>query len=61
MLLGNHGVIALGKTTTDAMNKVEAAEAITKALFFSRMLGKPVDFTDEEYDRLYNIFQKNHR
>ncbi len=61
VLLGNHGVIALGKTTTDAMNKVEAAEAITKALFFSRMLGKPVDFTDEEYDRLYNIFQKNHR
>ena len=54
-------MIALGKTTTDAMNKVEAAEAITKALFFSRMLGKPVDFTDEEYDRLYNIFQKNHR
>lgn len=60
VLLGNHGVIALGKTATDAMNKVEAAEAITKVLFFSRILGQPVNFSEEEYDRLYRIFKSNH-
>ena len=48
VLLGNHGVLAVGKTATDAMNKIEAAEAITKTVFIANILGKQVELSDEE-------------
>jgi L-fuculose-phosphate aldolase len=60
VLLGNHGVLAVGKTATEAMNKIEAAEAITKTLFFAHMLGKPVDLNDSEFDYFYDTFTNNH-
>ncbi len=40
VLLGNHGVLVVGKTVTDAMNKTEAAEAIAKALLPDRSAGR---------------------
>ena len=47
-LLGNHGAITVGKSLTDAMNKMEAAESIAKIMCITRVLGKPVDLSDEE-------------
>jgi len=48
VLLGNHGVIAVGKDVFDAMNKIEAAEAIAKVLFYADKIGKVVDLPDSE-------------
>jgi len=50
VLLGNHGVIAVGKDVYDAMNKVEAAEAIAKVLFYAEKIGKVVDLPDSEVE-----------
>jgi L-fuculose-phosphate aldolase len=53
ILLGNHGVLALGKTVMAAMNKVEAAESIARILFLAEKLGTPVDLSKEECDYFY--------
>lgn len=50
VLLGNHGVIVVGKDVFDAMNKVEAAEAIAKVLYYAERVGKVVDLPDSEVD-----------
>jgi L-fuculose-phosphate aldolase len=55
IILGNHGVLAVGKTTVEAMNKIEAAEAIAKTLFLSNMLGKQVDLSKEECEFFYSL------
>ena len=59
LLLGNHGVLAVGKSVEDAMNKVEAAEAITKALYYANALGEPLDLSKEECEHFYQIY--NHK
>lgn len=59
VLLGNHGVLAVGSTVEDAMNKVEAAEAITKALYYAQSLGQPVDLDETECSHFLNIY--NHK
>lgn len=61
VLLGNHGVLAVGKTVMDAMNRVEAAEAITKTLFIAHMLGKAVDLDDTEYAHFLSLNEKLHK
>ena len=58
VLLGNHGVLVVGKTVTDAMNKTEAAEAIAKALFLTKQLGGEVPLSDEECQFFLDL-QKN--
>lgn len=50
VLLGNHGVITLGKDVFDAMNKVEAAEAIAKVLFYAEQMGSVADLPDSEVE-----------
>ncbi|MDF2675006.1 MAG: class aldolase/adducin family protein [Clostridiales bacterium] len=50
VLLGNHGVITVGKDVYDAMNKVEAAEAIAKVLYYAEQVGKIVDLEDSEVE-----------
>ena len=40
VLLGNHGVLVVGKTVTDAMNKTEAAEAICQGAVPDRSAGR---------------------
>jgi len=57
VLLGNHGVLAVGETVADAMNKIEAAEAITKTLFVADMLGKQIDLNEEEQKYFKNIWR----
>lgn len=60
VLLGNHGVLAVGETVEDAMNKVEAAEAITKALYYAQALGKPVDLNETECRHFYEIYNRKY-
>lgn len=61
VLLGNHGVLAVGETAEDAMNKVEAAEAITKALYYAGALGTPLDLSEEECEHFYSIYDSKYR
>lgn len=58
VILGNHGVLAVGATVTDAMNRVEAAEAITKTVFIANVLGKQADLSPEECEFFFSLNQK---
>jgi len=48
MLLGNHGLVALGTDVWDAYYKAEAAEAIAKTLHLARQLGPEDALPPEE-------------
>ena len=61
VLLGNHGVLSVGRTVEDAMNKVEAAEAITKALYYANALGHPLDLSPDECKHFYDIYDSKYR
>lgn len=54
VIMANHGVIAVGKTVYDAMNKCEAAEAIAKVLYIAENVGKVVDLQDDEVQMFLN-------
>ena len=60
-LMSNHGVLAVGETVTEAMNKVEAAEAITKTLFFANMLGKQVPLPKEDIEHFRQLWEAKWR
>lgn len=47
-LLENHGAIAVGPNALEAMNNMEAAEAIAKVLTIAKMVGKEKDLPEEE-------------
>lgn len=51
----------MGETVTDAMNKVEAAEAITKTMFFANMLGKQVPLPKEDIDHFRQLWEAKWR
>lgn len=55
VLLGNHGALTVGKTGTAAMNRMEAAEAITQVLFLAEKLGTPVDLPESECDFFFSL------
>ena len=60
VLLSNHGSLAVGKTVEEAMNVVEAAEAVAEQVLLSNsILGgeKPLD--DAELSKLTEIYKKN--
>lgn len=61
VLLGNHGVLAVGRTVEDAMNKVEAAEAITKALYYANLVGTPMDLSEDECKYFYELYDQKYR
>ena len=56
VLLGNHGALAVGKTVTDAMNKMEAAEAIAKVVYLTNTMGgaTPIPQEDVEFFKAVN-------
>lgn len=58
VLLGNHGVLAVGKNVTDAMNKVEAAEAIAKTLFIAGKLGGEKELSPQECEFFFGLSNK---
>ena len=47
-LLENHGAIAVGPDAIEAMNNMEAAEAIAKVLTISKLVGTQKDLPEEE-------------
>jgi len=55
IILANHGVLCVGKTVTEAMNKLEAAEAITRIVDMANRLGKPVDLPESECDFFFSL------
>lgn len=49
VLLGNHGVLVVGKDVFDAMNKTEAAEAIAEVLYLAENMNCPIqDLSPDE-------------
>ncbi|MEF9839396.1 MAG: class II aldolase/adducin family protein [Lachnospiraceae bacterium] len=54
VILGNHGVLVVGATVTDAMNKLEAAESIAMTLYYANQIGKQQDLEPEECEMFFN-------
>ena len=60
VILGNHGSLAVGKTVEDAMNVVEASEAIAEQVLISNyILGGEKPLEPEEVDRFFDIYKAN--
>ena len=55
VLLGNHGVLTVGNTVTDAMNRLEAAEAITKVVYLSEKIGTPTNLPKSECEFFFSL------
>lgn len=61
ILLENHGALAVGPDVMQAMNHMEAAEAIARVLITSRLLGKEKELPEEECKALFSIHEKNQK
>lgn len=60
VLLGNHGSLAVGKTVEDAMNVVEACEAIAEQILITKyIIGGEAPLDDLEVARFYDIYKGN--
>ena len=60
VLLGNHGSLAVGKTVEDAMNIVEASEAIAEQILITNyILGGEKALDQLEIARFYEIYKEN--
>ena len=58
VLLGNHGSLAVGKTGEDAMNVVEACEAIAEQILITKyIIGGEAPLDDLEVARFYDIYK----
>ena len=55
MLLANHGVLAVGKTAYDALNKLESVESAAKICVISRLIGKEDDLPADEVEFLLSL------
>lgn len=56
VILGNHGVLVVGATVTDAMNKLEAAESIAQTLYYADKIGEQKNL---DADECRMFFEKN--
>ncbi len=54
VLLGNHGVVSVGKTLEDAIKMVEAAEEVLKIYHITQSIGPVKDIPEEELEKLLN-------
>lgn len=60
VILGNHGSLAVGKTVEDAMNVVEASEAIAEQCMIANyILGGESPLEKDEVDRFFEIYKVN--
>ena len=60
VLLGNHGCLAVGKTVEDAMNVVEACEALaTQILITNYILKGEKKLDKDEVARFFEIYKEN--
>ena len=55
VLLGNHGVLAVGSTLEKAFQRVEAAEKFAKIISITKTIGPVVDIPQPEIDRIMAI------
>ncbi|MGB4609488.1 MAG: class II aldolase/adducin family protein [Saccharofermentanales bacterium] len=54
VILGNHGVLVVGETATDAMNKLEAAESIARILYYADKIGEQQNLDKDEIEMFFN-------
>lgn len=60
VLLGNHGSLAVGKTVEDAMNVVEACEAIAEQVMIAKyILGGEKELEPEDVEKFFDIYKVN--
>lgn len=60
VILGNHGCLAVGKNVEDAMNIIEASEAIAEQILIARyVIGREVPLAKEVLDNFYGIYKEN--
>lgn len=52
VLLGNHGVVAVGKTMEDAVKIIEAAEEVLKIYHITKQIGPVQDIPEEKWESL---------
>ncbi len=57
ILLANHGVITLGEDLITAYYRMESVELFAGISLSARMLGGGVELSDEQLQRLYQIFK----
>ncbi len=60
VLLGNHGSLAVGKTVEEAMNVVEACEAIAEQILITKyIIGGESPLDPDEIARFFEIYKEN--
>ena len=60
VLLGNHGSLAVGKNVEDAMNVVEACEAIAEQILITKyILNGEKALDPDEVARFFDIYKEN--
>ena len=52
VLLGNHGVVSVGKTLEDAVKLVEAAEEVLKIYSLTKSIGEVKNISDDQLKSL---------
>ncbi len=60
MLLANHGALTYGKDLMDAYFKMESLEYTAALTFRSMQLGKAVELSEAEVDKIYEAFSLKH-
>ena len=60
MLLANHGALAYGGSLENAYYKMESLEYYARLMYQSMQLGRAVELTEAEVDRLYAAFDLKH-
>ena len=58
ILLENHGALSVGPDVIQAMNHMEAAEAIAEVLTLSRLVGKEKELPKEECEAIFLAYKK---
>lgn len=54
VILGNHGVLVVGETVVESMNKLEAAESIAMTLYYANKIGTQQDLDPEECQMFFD-------
>jgi L-ribulose-5-phosphate 4-epimerase len=60
VLLGNHGVFAIGATPRDAVKAAVMCEDAARTVHYARQLGEPVAIAQEDVDSLYERYQRDY-
>ena len=55
VLMANHGFIVGDKTIKDAFLKLELAESYAQVVFNTKVMGKPVLFTQKQVDEILSL------